>query len=89
MNASVLKVKLAMAIIGISSVHLLKTFIAAGNLGAPPAAPTPGVVAMVPVTAEGVMWQTIIHAVFILSALGIAWTDRIMLAPAPAKSPQH
>jgi len=24
------------------------------------------------------MWQTIIHSVFILSALGIAWTDRIM-----------
>jgi uncharacterized membrane protein YqhA len=24
------------------------------------------------------MWQTIIHAVFILSALGIAYTDRVM-----------
>ena len=33
-NASVLKVKLAMAIIGISSIHLLKTFIAAGALEA-------------------------------------------------------
>ncbi|HEY9063612.1 MAG TPA: TIGR00645 family protein [Burkholderiaceae bacterium] len=31
-NASVLKVKLATAIIGISSIHLLKTFINAGNL---------------------------------------------------------
>ncbi|MBC7956298.1 MAG: YqhA family protein, partial [Cytophagales bacterium] len=31
-NASVLKVKLAMAIIGISSIHLLKTFINAGAL---------------------------------------------------------
>ncbi|RZA13214.1 MAG: TIGR00645 family protein, partial [Lysobacteraceae bacterium] len=31
-NASVLKVKLAMAIIGISSIHLLKTFIEAGTL---------------------------------------------------------
>ena len=30
-NASVLKVKLAMAIIGISSIHLLKTFINAAN----------------------------------------------------------
>jgi len=30
-NASVLKVKLATAIIGISSIHLLKTFINAGN----------------------------------------------------------
>jgi uncharacterized membrane protein YqhA len=32
------------------------------------------------VTSAGVMWQTIIHSVFILSALGIAWTDRIMAA---------
>jgi uncharacterized protein (TIGR00645 family) len=67
-NASVLKVKLAMAIIGISSIHLLKTFIEAGQLGA----------AGTSYTAQGVMWQTIIHCVFILSAIGIAWTDRIM-----------
>jgi uncharacterized protein (TIGR00645 family) len=32
-NASVLKVKLATAIIGISSIHLLKTFINAENYG--------------------------------------------------------
>jgi uncharacterized membrane protein YqhA len=34
------------------------------------------------------MWQTIIHSVFILSALGIAWTDRLMAhtgRPQPAK----
>jgi uncharacterized protein (TIGR00645 family) len=37
-NDSILKVKLAMAIIGISSIHLLKTFIEAGNLGADGAA---------------------------------------------------
>ena len=35
-NASVLKVKLAMAIIGISSIHLLKTFIEAGMIGGLP-----------------------------------------------------
>ena len=29
-------------------------------------------------TASGVMWQTVIHGVFILSAVGIAWTDRLM-----------
>lgn len=83
-NASVLKVKLAMAIIGISSVHLLKTFISAGDLGLPPGSTTASATAItgMKVTVEGVMWQTIIHAVFILSALGIAWTDRIMLAPA-------
>lgn len=91
-NASVLKVKLAMAIIGISSVHLLKTFIEAGSLGrAPKPAAADAVEAgsMVHVvTPEGVMWQTIIHAIFILSALGIAWTDRLMQSPVQHK-PRH
>ena len=85
-NASVLKVKLAMAIIGISSIHLLKTFIEAGQLGLPMCGPAlaPDVVCS-KVTAEGVMWQAIIHGLFILSAIGIAWTDKLM-APATAKS---
>ena len=85
-NASVLKVKLAMAIIGISSIHLLKTFIAAGSLGGLPfcspemlAAAAEGVkTTCSSLTAQGVLWQTVIHCVFILSAIGIAWTDRIM-----------
>jgi uncharacterized protein (TIGR00645 family) len=91
-NASVLKVKLAMAIIGISSIHLLKTFIEAGMIGGLPLCGTPDALAAAQalsaagsngkgctmVTADGVMWQTIIHSVFILSALGIAWTDRLM-----------
>ena len=68
-NASVLKIKLAMAIIGISSIHLLRTFIEAGNLG--------GVGRTTNYTETGVMWQTIIHVVFILSAIGIAIVDRI------------
>ena len=67
-NASMLKVKLAMAIIGISSIHLLKTFIEVGDLGT----------ANSKFTEAGVMWQTIIHCVFILSAIGIAYTDRLM-----------
>ena len=29
-------------------------------------------------TTDGVLWQTIIHCVFILSAIGIAWTDKLM-----------
>lgn len=91
-NASVLKVKLAMAIIGISSIHLLKTFIEAGSLGGLPLCSTPEGLAAVEtmlnlgskdkacssVTQAGVMWQTIIHTIFILSAIGIAWTDRLM-----------
>ena len=88
-NASVLKVKLAMAIIGISSIHLLKTFIEAGTLGGLPLCGGPDAAAAAAVavtlaksctkvTATGVMWQTIIHCVFILSAIGIAYTDRLM-----------
>ena len=87
-NASVLKVKLAMAIIGISSVHLLKTFIAAGSLGLPPSLqqiPATGT----QITSEGVMWQTIIHGVFILSALGIAYTDRVMQGSPAPKADKH
>ena len=63
-NASVLKVKLATAIIGISSIHLLKTFINAANYDL-----------------KVLMWQTIIHVVFLLSALAIALTDRLLNAP--------
>ena len=60
-NAGVLKVKLATALIGISSVHLLKTFINATNLAD-----------------HTIKWQAIIHVIFLLSALTMAWVDRIM-----------
>jgi uncharacterized protein (TIGR00645 family) len=60
-NASVLKVKLATAIIGISSIHLLKTFINAENY-----------------SEKVLLWQTLIHITFLLSALAIALTDRLM-----------
>ena len=95
-NASVLKVKLAMAIIGISSIHLLKTFIAAGEVGAALCGSAEYIAALAAhaqavadglslappactrVTAAGVMWQSIIHGAFILSAMGIAYTDKLM-----------
>ena len=60
-NASVLKVKLAMAIIGISSIHLLKTFINAANY-----------------EEKVLIWQTIIHITFLLSAMAIAYTDKLL-----------
>jgi uncharacterized protein (TIGR00645 family) len=60
-NASVLKTKLAMAIIGISSIHLLKTFINAASY-----------------TEKVLVAQTGIHIAFLLSAMAIAYTDRIM-----------
>ncbi len=80
-NASVLKIKLAMAIIGISSIHLLRTFIEAGGLGT----------ARTTFTETGVMWQTIIHCVFILSAIGIATVDRMgqPISERPHKAAGH
>ncbi|MHB1124157.1 MAG: YqhA family protein [Ramlibacter sp.] len=67
-NASVLKVKLATAIIGISSIHLLKTFINADNY-----------------TDRVLIAQTAIHITFLLSAMAIAYTDKLMAGPATAK----
>jgi uncharacterized protein (TIGR00645 family) len=67
-NASVLKVKLATAIIGISSIHLLKTFINADNY-----------------TDRVLIAQTAIHITFLLSAMAIALTDRLM-APVPDRA---
>ncbi len=77
-NAGVLKVKLATAIIGISSIHLLKTFIEAGQIGMTGAK----------VTWDGVFWQTTIHTIFILSAIGIAYVDKMMNVSMPHK-PKH
>ena len=61
-NASVLKVKLATAIIGISSIHLLKTFINAENY-----------------SPKVLVAQTVIHFTFLLSAMAVASTDRLMV----------
>lgn len=59
-NAGTMKVKLAMALIGILSIHL-KTFIEAPNL-----------------TEQTMMWQVIIHMAFVLSAMAMAYTNRLM-----------
>jgi uncharacterized protein (TIGR00645 family) len=70
-NASVLKVKLATAIIGISSIHLLKTFINAAAYDE-----------------KTILAQVGIHLTFLVSALAIAWTDRILPA-APGGNGNH
>jgi uncharacterized protein (TIGR00645 family) len=72
-NANVLKVKLAMAIIGISSVHLLATFIGVADIGARGGGRIQGFT----YTSEGVFWQVVIHCVFIVSALALALIDRM------------
>ena len=60
-NAGVLKVKLATAIIGISSIHLLKTFINAASYDE-----------------KTLLWQTLIHVTFVISAVAIAYTEKII-----------
>jgi uncharacterized protein (TIGR00645 family) len=67
-NASVLKVKLATAIIGISSIHLLKTFINAANYDE-----------------KVLIAQTVIHITFLLSAIAIAYTDKLLNSSHPSK----
>ncbi len=66
-NATGLKVKLAMAIIGISSIHLLATFIKAASLDA-----------------ETIKWQVLLHLAFVVSAIALAFIDRIMQPDAKA-----
>ncbi len=70
-NASVLKVKLATAIIGISSIHLLKTFINASAYDE-----------------KTLIAQVGIHITFLLSAMAIAASDRLMPA-APSHVKEH
>ena len=60
-NAGVLKIKLSTAIVSISSIHLLKTFINAENI-----------------PDKTILWQVAIHLTFLVSAITMAWTDKIM-----------
>lgn len=64
-NANVLKTKLAMSIIGISSIHLLASFIEAGDTLHEPSGE------------KALLWQTLIHLAFIVSALALAQIDRM------------
>jgi len=59
-STGTLKIKLALSIVSISSIHLLETFIDARNQ-----------------TDHTIMWQVVILCTFVLSALIIAWIDRI------------
>jgi uncharacterized protein (TIGR00645 family) len=68
-NASVLKVKLAMALIGISSIHLLKTFINADK-----------------VIDRVILAQVGIHIAFLLSAMALAYADRLLGNGRPDKA---
>lgn len=60
-NAGTLKIKLALSLVSISSIHLLRTFID-------------------PTQKDNytIMWQVIIHAVLVLSALGIGFCNNLI-----------
>lgn len=62
-DAGTLKIKMAGALVGISGIHLLKTFINIAEW-----------------TSEKVLLQVLIHGIFLLSALMLAWTEKVMAA---------
>ncbi|MFN8925425.1 MAG: TIGR00645 family protein [Rhodospirillales bacterium] len=61
LDAGSLKIKVASAIVAISSIHLLQAFMNIGNF-----------------TSEQLLWLTIIHMVFVASALLLGVLDRMM-----------
>lgn len=71
-SAGVLKVKLATALIGISAIHLLKTFINAEHI-----------------PEKAIMWQVIIHMTFVISAMAMAYTDKLMTRTVLMVKRQH
>lgn len=60
-NAGSMKVKLSLALIGISSIHLLRTFIDISHK-----------------SNEEVIWQVVIHITLLLSAISIAFTNKLL-----------
>lgn len=60
-DAGAMKIKLALALIGISSIHLLRTFIDPSKQ-----------------SYESVMWQVLIHITLLLSALTIAYSNKLL-----------
>lgn len=68
-TAATLKIKLAASLVGVSGVHLLKTFIELSHGGhdAP--------------SNNEVMWQVVIHAVFLFTSLMLALSERILHPP--------
>jgi len=69
-NANSLKVKLAGSLASISAIHLLKSFIAI----------TESVTVSSPMTAgmeKAIVWQAILHGIFLVSMILFAWGERL------------
>lgn len=67
-DAGTMKTKLGLALVSISSIHLLRTFIDPLQMNN-----------------NAVMWQVVIHATLVLSAMAIAYSNRLMNASHRAK----
>lgn len=72
-NANTLKVKLAGSLASISAIHLLKSFIdITAATGDKP---------LTPAHEKVILWQAIIHGVFLLSMILFAWGERMQRHP--------
>lgn len=60
LDSGSLKVKVASAIVAISSIHLLQVFLNASQY-----------------SDDKIMWQTIMHMAFVVSAVALAWLDNM------------
>ncbi len=69
-DAATIKIKLAVAIVAISSIHLLKAFMT-----------TPAYDNSQPIWNQHLFWLVVIHLTFVVSAFIMAWIDRIAFAP--------
>lgn len=105
-NANTLKIKLAASLVGVSGIHLLKTFIELGHIlrtggqeAHSHAESTHLASEMVEQAAVAiqnveamqhpenlVMWQVIIHATFLFSAIALALTERMLHPPVASHS---
>ncbi|MBP1324932.1 uncharacterized protein (TIGR00645 family) [Leucobacter exalbidus] len=74
-NTNLLKIKLAVSIISISSIHLLKTFIEVGRMDENGL--VIGADGKILYSAEGVFWEVMIHLAFIVSAIALALIDKM------------
>lgn len=70
-NANTLKVKLAGSLASISAIHLLKSFI---NITSPDSVMTAS-------QERVILWQTIIHGIFLLSMILFAWGEKMQRHP--------
>ena len=70
-NANTLKIKLASSLVGVSGIHLLKTFIELGHSQGHEE-----------VSQMQVMWQVLIHLTFLASAIALAFTEWLLHPPA-------